>query len=131
MLRYTNTKIVSLQDWDELVQKTYGRPYAFQQQYGCRSRGTYTINVPEKYPDDYENDTIPEVVNGDEMGVSFKAWLARDPKQELKGRDLKTFGSGIDIFWERNFYPEISMLANDLHTKGLIEVGSYTINIDW
>ena len=62
MLVYTNTKIVSLQDWDELVQKTYGRPYAFQQQYGCRSRGTYTINVPD-LPSYYDYGKIQEIIH--------------------------------------------------------------------
>lgn len=131
MLKYTNTRVVSLQEWDDLVQNTYGRPYAFQQQYGCRGKGTYTINVPEEYADDYENDTVPEVVNGDEMGVSFKAWLSRDPKQELNTKNDWERTNDINTFWERNFYPDISMIANDLHVKGLIEAGSYTINIDW
>ena len=37
----------------------------------------------------------------------------------------------IDLWWERNFYPNIQMVANDLHSKGLLEAGEYTINIDW
>jgi hypothetical protein len=29
------------------------------------------IKIPD-HPYDYENDSVPEVVNGEEMGVSFK-----------------------------------------------------------
>lgn len=35
MLKYNNTKLIELCDWDNLVKETYGRPYSFQQQYGC------------------------------------------------------------------------------------------------
>lgn len=110
-----------------MVIETYGRPYSFQQQDGCKDRDLVAITVPEEC-DDFENDTVPEIVNGDEMGVSFKAWLARDPKTPLRDRD-DTFG--LVLWWERNFYPDVQMVANDLYEKGLIEAGDYLINIDW
>jgi|ERR1035437_2485913 hypothetical protein len=99
---------ITVQDWDDLVVKTYGKVYSFQQQ----------------------NDTIPDEVNGAEMGVSFAAWLARDPT-EWNGdpKDKKQWSIGL--FWERNFYPNIQMIANDLHAKGLIKAGEYSIKIDW
>ena len=128
-LKYKTENVISLSDWDKLVQETYGRIYSFQQQDGCQDRGTYRFSVPlEDKPCDFENDTIPEVVNGEEMGVSFKAWLARDPKQPLKGQ-VYDFERGM--WWERNFYPCIDMVIEDLYKKGLIEEGKYTINIDW
>lgn len=130
MIKYKTKKVISLQDWDDLVVKTYGRPYSFQQQDGCKSRGSYDITVPEKWVNDYEEETVPEIVNGEEMGVSFKAWLARDPK--LKITDKSTFGNDFtELWWDRNFYPDVSMIVNDLHAKGLLEEGNYTINIDW
>lgn len=123
----TQVTMVEVFEWDKLVQETYQRPYGFQQQDGCKSRGTFTFEVPEE-AEDYENDTVPEEVNGDEMGVSFKAWLERDPKKKLKG---DASSSSLSLWWERNFYPDIQMIANDLHEKGLLEKGSYTIDIDW
>lgn len=87
--------------------------------------------MPDPHPSDYENDTIPEKVNGSEMGVSFAAWLARDPKQPLKTADKWDQGHGLELFWERNFYPDVSMVANDLHARGLLPAGKYTIIIDW
>ena len=110
------------------VTETYGRTYNFQQQDGCKSRGTFKFKVP--YDGDnceYENDTVPEIINGNEMGVSFKAWLARDPKAPVAGRT----DYGLDLWWKRNFYPDIGMIISDLHQKGILEAGEYLIDIDW
>ena len=115
-------------DWDNLVVETYGRPYSFQQQDGCKERGTFELTVPNDAVYDFENDSVPEVVNGNEMGVSFKAWLARDPKDASAFSDRE---SSNTLFWTRNFYPDVQMIANDLYEKGLIEAGDYVIDIDW
>jgi hypothetical protein len=130
MIKTKNVKVIDVSDWDELVEKTYGRPYSFQQQDGCKSRQHVGISVPSEYVDDFENDTVPEVVNHSEMGVSFKAWLERDPKQSLPGRDDKDNFSLV-LWWERNFYPNVDMVINDLHSKGLLKAGEYEIDIDW
>lgn len=122
-------KIIDLSEWDELVSKTYRRVYSFQQQEGCKDRGTEYFSVPHKYPEDDEmHDSIPEVVNGKEMGVKFAAWLARDPKQPIPNQ---TQDYELELFWERNFYPDFGTVVNDLHSKGLIEAGDYGICIDW
>lgn len=113
---------------DKVVRETYGRLYCFQQQDGCKDRGSYRVTVPVENPDDYENDTVPEIVNGEEMGVSFEAWLARDPKQKLKGQE---FDFCLSLWWQRNFYPHIDMVLNDLYQKDLVDAGEYTIIIDW
>lgn len=122
-------KVIDVGDWDELVEKTYGRIYSFQQQDGCKERGREYITVPDS-PEDYKNDTVIEKVNGSKMGVSFDAWLARDPKQKLDADNWDS-PSAIDMWWGRNFYPHVSMVANDLHSRGLLEAGDYTIDIDW
>lgn len=131
MLEYTMVRTVDLGVWDELVMSTYGRVYSFQQQDGCKSRGQETFKVPRDKPWDYANDTIEETVNGEEMGVSFKAWLERDPNQKLDTDDEWDREHGLELFWERNFYPSLDMVAQDLFEKGLIEEGEYTIVIDW
>lgn len=129
-LKIQTKKVIEVSDWDDLVQETYGRPYSFQQQDGCKSRGNYSLTVPDGAYD-FENDTVPEEVNHSEMGVSFKAWLERDPKQKLNSDDSWEREHGLSLWWRRNFYPDIQMIANDLHEKGLIDAGDYTINIDW
>lgn len=131
MIKFTNKKVIEVQDWDDLVQETYERPYSFQQQDGCKDRGIYQFEIPNKWGvEDFENNSIPEKVNGDEMGVSFKAWLERDPEQKLSNPEDQNSWS-INLWWERNFYPHVDMIIEDLHKKGLIEEGKYTINIDW
>jgi hypothetical protein len=35
------------------------------------------------------------------------------------------------MWWGRNFYPELSVVVNDLHAKGLLDEGEYEIDIDW
>lgn len=127
MLKVKNEKLIDVQDWDDLVIKTYGKPYSFQQQDGCKQRGLVYITIPSQ-ADDYERESVPEKINGEIMGVSFLAWLARDPN-EWKGKDKQSWT--LELFWERNFYPDVQMIANDLHEKGLIEAGEYIINIDW
>lgn len=127
MIKFKTKQVIDVSDWDALVKKTYGRPYDFQQQDDSQDRGLRFVTVPYK-AFDYKNDTVPEEINGAEMGVSFAAWLARDPG-EWNGDPEDA--SNLDMFWERNFYPELQMVANDLHSKGLLPEGEYTINIDW
>jgi len=131
MLKYSNKKVIDCSDWDQIVTDTYKRPYCLQQQDGCQDRGNFYISIPEKrYEDMYENETVPEIVNSEKMGVKFEAWLARNPEQILSNKeDQQSYSLGL--WWDRNFYPDIQMVANDLHKKGLIEAGDYTINIDW
>lgn len=124
MLKYELKRIVSDSDFDSLVENTYGKKYCFQQQEGCRDRGQYRLSVPEKYAEDYDNDEIEIQVNGDEMGVSFKAWLAQEENfyvDEFSDR----------LFWYRNFYPSLEVLVNDLYEKGLIEAGDYILDVNW
>lgn len=127
MISTRTEKVIDVSDWDALVVETYKRPYSFQQQDGCKERQRVRITIPD-YDYDFENDTIPEEVNGEEMGVSFKAWLERDPSQPIPG---EKYSYQSELFWERNFYPDVQMVANDLHARGLIETGNYVIDIDW
>lgn len=127
MIRIVTEQVIDVSDWDDLVMTTYGRPYNFQQQDGCKERQRIRITIPDG-ADDYDNDTVPEEANHDDMGVSFAAWLARDPKQPLEGQ---RYDFQLSIWWDRNFYPSVQMVANDLHEKGLIPEGKYTIDIDW
>jgi hypothetical protein len=131
-MEFTTKRIIDVQTFDRTVTETYGRPYSFQQQDDCKERQLVSFTVPDEYAEeeDYENDTVPEIVNHHEMGVSFKAWLERDPEQMLSSEDDKN-SSSLGLWWDRNFYPSLGMVVNDLHSKGLIEAGEYSIDIDW
>ena len=124
-----NVMFMEVQEWDKLVTDTYGKIYSLQQQSGCREPGLEVLTVPDTAQDwDYENDTVPEIVNGLEMGVSFAAWLARDPKQPLQDQE---YSYALTLWWNHNFYPDIQMVANDLYARGLLAAGKYLIDIDW
>jgi hypothetical protein len=126
-LKTTTVKVIKVRDWNELVKKTYNKRYNLQQQDGCKQRQFYHIDVPADYGD-FENDEIPEEVNGEIEGVRFEAWLARD-KDKLGGELESDFD--LDLFWHRNFYPSLDRLINDLYEKGLLDEGEYKIDIDW
>lgn len=136
-LKYKEVKVITVSDWDNLVKEVYGKPYNFQQQDDCKARGYEPFTVWEdlnydlSYCEDFTNKKIPYEINGKIMGVSFQTWLnttEEDIKSKFLNRDVKL---GFDIFWHRNFYPHISILAQDLYKKGLIEAGDYLIKIDW
>lgn len=129
MIKFSNVKVIDMGDWDNLVEQTYGRPYCFQQQYGCQERGMFDITIPSQYTEDEEmHDSIPEVVNGSKIGVKFNVWLQRDPNQPIPN---ESYNGQTKLFWHRSFYPDVHTVANDLYEKGLIEAGDYKINIDW
>lgn len=149
-IKTKNHKVIELGDWDDLVIETYGRMYSFQQQDGCQGRGNVKLTIPDTDNDSEMHDKIPEIINGEIMGVKFATWLERDPKAPLNPSDkeLKSCNyywgkteqdktswkqdeSNIRMFYDRNFYPDLQTVANDLHKKGLIEAGEYIIEIDW
>lgn len=120
--------MIEVYNWDKLITETYKRPYNFQQQNGCQSRGVVNITIPSNKTYDNEmHDSIPEEINGDIMGVKFEKWLERDPEMSIDSK----IGCDIELFWKRNFYPDLQTIANDLYKKGLINIGEYVINIDW
>ncbi len=133
-LKIRTVKQITVQDWDDFVIKVYGKPYSFQQQDGCKDRGHDSIWIPDDredidgWEDDCENTQIPFGVNGEEMGVTFETWLNTSPEDTLKHFDSDWEN---DLFWQRNFYPDLHMIAKDLYLRGLIEPDEYDILIDW
>jgi hypothetical protein len=119
-------KQITVQDWDDLVKKTYGKIYSFQQQDGCKDRGIEVINTHDEYAEDFEATEI----NDEEMGVSFQTWLNTSPEDTAKHFSPQ-YSWDNELFWERNFYPEANMIAKDLFEKGLLPKGEYQIEIDW
>lgn len=132
MIKYKTEKVIQVRDWDNLVEETYGKIYSFQQQDGCQSRGVVHLTIPDKWTNDEEmNDEIPFEINGEEMGVKFQVWLDTTVEDVNAKFEPESYPGQNSLFWERNFYPDLQTVANDLYNKGLIEAGDYTINIDW
>lgn len=122
--------LIELQDWDKLVIDTYGKPYSFQQQDGCKERGIFLFTIPLSDFDefDFENEIVEEYSDNyepEQMGVSFEAWLKHDISQYGK-IDWKR-----KLWFHRYFYPDVLMIINDLYKKGILKDGEYLINIDW
>jgi hypothetical protein len=126
MIETKNVKVIDCRVWDLLVRETYNKPYCLQQQDGCISRGTIHITIPDESQDSEMNDSIPVEVNGEEMGVKFEVWKNTPTDQFEFEYDWRK-----GLFWERNFYPELQAVANDLHSRGLVEAGDYLIEIEW
>lgn len=113
------TRVIEDGDWDCFVTEVYGRPYCYQQQDGCRDRGVMRFTASADGRTWGFDDATPEELDArDGMGVSLKSWLAAD-------------GKDSSIPWDRNFYPELEEVAQDLCKRGLVPPGSYTLNIDW
>lgn len=125
-MKFRAVKLIDVSDFDKLVEDTYNKPYNFQQQDYCKSRGTYEFTLPLEGVDKYDNKTVPEVVNHREMGVCFEAWIERDPNEPLSSGD-----TSIRLWWDRNFYPCVDEILDDLYKKNLLEDGDYIIDIDW
>lgn len=130
MIKTKLTQVIDVSDWDDLVSTTYGKPYSFQQQEGCKERQRVRIRVPVDYPEDFDNTGIPFEVNGREMGVSFETWLNTSPEETNKNFNINYPWENV-LFWYRNFYPHEDMIINDLNSRGLLPDGEYSIDIDW
>lgn len=129
MIKYKTIKQISLQDWDNLVKSTYNKIYSLQQQDGCMYKGTtIEFTVPVEKVEDYERDKIPFEINLDERGVSFISWLNTNPEDTAKHFEHNYQN---ELFWQRTFYPNLTILINDLYDRELIEEGEYSILIDW
>lgn len=130
-MNYETVKLVESSELDRFVEEIYGKPFCFQQQAGCRSRGTISVTVPVKYLKDFEEGYDAKEVAESEgyYSVSLKDWLDRDPDEKFQSNEKYDWET--IMIWQRNFYPDIDVIFDDLHKKGLIEEGKYLINISW
>lgn len=112
---------IRCQEWDRVVQEVYGKPYCYQQQDGCKDRGIDYISTSIDEETDYSDDILSEESNWEESdyGTPFCTWIDTEPKEYPR------------LYWERNFYPHVNMIANDLYKKGILPEGIYQIVIDW
>lgn len=109
-------KIFKLREWNDLVSSIYKKRYSFQQQDGCKEKGIFYFQIPI-WKEDYEDYKPSEFEKEDIMGVSFKSWLEHDSSEKLN--------------WDRNFYPHVSMIIDNLYNKGILKEGEYAIDINW
>jgi hypothetical protein len=107
-------------DFSELVRKVYGRPYQFQQQEGCRGQETiYKFSVPAQPIGDHY------------QAVPMQQWLEATPPPPAEPGKYDSARYTEELRWDREFYPEMEEVVNDLHQKGLIDPGEYALHIWW
>jgi len=131
-MKVSTIRMVYVDDFNQFVTETYGRPYNFQQQEDRREKELLWIEVPTEKPvDEFAGKDIPKDYSTKEMRVDFDIWVARDPKEQIKcPPDREDRSWTLLLWWERNFYPDINMILWDLYNRGLIESGEYYINMD-
>lgn len=129
MLEFRIEKVIDSSDLDALVVATYGKPFCFQQQDDCRDRGSYQFEVKSEpdLSDEFKGKTELDCgINGEDYGVDFQTWLNTKASDFYDGKPFYQ-----DLWFERNFYPDMVYLLSDLCKRGLIEAGRYTIEVDW
>lgn len=153
MISKQSWTVIDEREFSELVSKTYGRPYRLQQQgEGIGNGNVVHVEVPSE-PSGFlgTND------NGDPL-PDFQTWLDRDetasvpdPTTEMLKKhnednkhkpdfekilipeDKQSLPGGLthQLWWTRDFYPPLESVLTDLHAKGLLDAGDYTIHAWW
>ena len=77
-------KMIDCDDWDDLVSSTYGRPYCFQQQDGCQSRGIVNLTIPDE-------DNVCIVWNDPVLDIDWGIWNPIVSEKDSKGILFKDF----------------------------------------
>lgn len=116
-------------EFSELVTRTYQRPYRLQQQLGCMPSGTLIeFATPTTADATFYGD-----VESCQPAVTFNEWLMANPQAPAPGDDeytsTKYANLHRELYWERDFYPPLKDVVNDLHTRGLLPAADYIIYI--
>lgn len=126
-LEYQNLRVIENYKWSEFISSVYNLPYNYQQQNECQNTN-FEFNIPNDLEEeDLGSDSIPYEVNGKDECVKFDVWV--NSKLEDISKNFE-YESDAVIFYNRNFYPSIFQILNDLYNRGLIEEGDYLIRID-
>jgi hypothetical protein len=126
-MKVSKKLFIDVDDWNDFVESVYGRPYSFEKQEGGRERGVYLFSVPT-YFKDYKDDSVED--RHCSWGVSFEAWKNADPSSNPLDVEC-VYDWRIKLAWKRSFYPDVTMVINDLYSRGLLDEGDYVINLDW
>lgn len=129
MLKLETIKVIDVDKWNDFIVETYGKPYNFQQQDGCKERQYTNVDV-KYYVGEWDiNEELEELeeYGGDIPFVRLDEWLAKEVEKPSEGNEKWR----IETRWERDFYPHIGELIIDLYNKNLIKLETFYINIDW
>lgn len=117
MIRFEDVKLISETELSRRVSELFGRPYQLQQQGDMLGQNSVVLmQVPEE-PDDVGLPSLAE-------------WSSRDVNQKPPGvawdRDYLR-----EMWWHREFYPDLQEVLNELHRLGELPEGEYAIHVSW
>jgi hypothetical protein len=119
-MRIENVKLIGETEFSRLVSETYGRPYQLQQQDNCMGQ------------DEIERVTVPDEGIDIDDDARFAEWRdadVPDPVGVLHGETRWDWE--VELYWQREYYPPLQELVNDLHERGLLPQGDYVIHASW
>jgi hypothetical protein len=120
-MRIKSVKLIDETEFSQLVREAYGRPYRLQQQDHCMGQN------------EIELITIPDEGIDIDDPQRFEEW--RDAEAP-ESRGVDQFGDmrwdwEVELHWEREFYPPLQELVNDMYERSLLPQGDYAIRAYW
>ena len=103
MLKYKTVKLVWESDLQDLILDTYGRR-------------TEWAAEQEMSQNETRNFTVPSNRYVDEDSLTVAQWLA---------------GETTELYGYTLVEPEMQLILNDLHARGLVEAGEYVVEVWW
>lgn len=114
--------VIGESDFSRYVSEHYGRPYNLQQQGDMLGQeSAVKLTVPDPEDGEWEGMTMPTLVQ----------WQEATPPGDHPEGGYDPNVSRENMRWEREYYPQLEAVANDLHAKGLLDAGEYILFVSW
>ena len=107
-------KLIWEHELNELITATYGRPYNYGRWQEMGQDTMTQVTVPEEADEPWEGGP-----------PSLEEWLAGEPPATL------TDAWRIEQWWQTEYCPELQVVVNDLHARGLMPAGDYVMHVWW
>ena len=117
-LSHYQATVLHESEFSDLVRQTFERPYSLQQQGDMHSQESF---VRFDVPADREEEEHWQA-------VSMEEWLAATPP-DPEDRSMEAFTDRLR--WDREFYPQLDSVANELHARGQLDAGTYVLHVWW
>lgn len=117
-IRVQDVKLIHESELSKRVAEMFERPYQLQQQGDMLGQDSVVIaDVPAEPEFDLD---LP----------SFLEWSTRDVNLEPPGESWH-YPWQRELWWHREFYPDLQEVLNELHRLGELPEGKYAIHVWW
>ena len=114
-LSHYQATVLHESEFSNLVRQTFERPYSLQQQGDMHSQESFIrFDVPAELEWEHE--------------PSLETWLATTPP-DPEDHSMAAFTNRLR--WDREFYPDLQDIANELHARGQLDAGTYVLHVWW